>query len=184
MSGLLNLYRNLLRKYPLRMQAIQAGALMALGDQIAQNFVEKRKFQDVDYIRTAKFYAIGFCIGGPATYTWYGILDKYIGSKGGVVAMKKVACDQLFFAPCFIGVLLSSVGFMQGNDINSIREKLREEYLEILRNNYKVWPMVQMVNFAFVPLQYQVLVVQSVAVLWNSYVSYRTNRDVLHKANS
>ncbi|XP_015119217.1 protein Mpv17 [Diachasma alloeum] len=184
MSRLLNLYRNLLSKYPLRMQAIQAGALMAVGDQIAQNFVEKRKFEDIDYIRTAKFYAIGFCIGGPATYTWYGLLDKHIGSKGGLVAMKKVACDQLLFAPCFIGVLLSAVGFMQGNNVNSIREKLQREYLEILRNNYKVWPMVQMMNFAFVPLQYQVLVVQSVAVLWNSYVSYRTNRDVADNPHS
>ncbi|XP_011297995.1 protein Mpv17 [Fopius arisanus] len=184
MSQLLNLYRHLLGKYPFRVQAIQAGALMALGDQIAQNLVEGRNFEEIDYSRTMKFYAIGFCIGGPTTFTWYRLLDKHIGSKGGLVAAKKVACDQLLFAPCFIGVLLSSIGFMQGNSLNSVREKLQKEYLDILRNNYKVWPMVQMINFAFVPLQYQVLVVQSVAVLWNSYVSYRTNRDVIKKTDS
>lgn len=36
---------------------------MALGDQIAQNFVEKRKFQDLDLLRTSQFFGIGFCVG-------------------------------------------------------------------------------------------------------------------------
>lgn len=75
---------------------------------------------------------------GPATRTWYGILDKYIGSKGGLVVVKKVACDQILFAPTFIVILLSTIGLMQGNDITSIKKKLDNEYVDILINNYKV----------------------------------------------
>ncbi|XP_057331291.1 protein Mpv17-like [Microplitis mediator] len=179
MSGFFKLYKQFLNKYPLGLQAIQAGALMAAGDQLAQNLVEKRNFNELDFVRTAKFYAIGFFIGGPATRTWYGVLDKYIGSKGKVVALKKVACDQVLFAPAFIVVLLTSIGLMQGKDIGGIKTKLSNEYKDILINNYKLWPMVQLVNFTFVPLQYQVLFVQSVAVFWNTYVSFRTNRDAL-----
>lgn len=85
-------------------------------------------------------FSISFIIifQGPATRTWYGILDKFIGSKGGLVAVKKVACDQLLFAPFFIVILLSTVGFMQGNDVNSIKKKLENEYPDILISNYKV----------------------------------------------
>ncbi|XP_044578301.1 protein Mpv17 [Cotesia glomerata] len=184
MSGFFKFYKQLLVKYPLGLQALQAGALMAVGDQMAQNLVENRSFNDLDFMRTAKFYAIGFFIGGPSTRTWYGVLDKYIGSKGTVVALKKVAFDQLLFAPTFIVVLLSSIGLMQGNDINGIKTKLSNEYKDILINNYKLWPMVQLVNFTFVPLHYQVLFVQSVAVFWNTYVSFRTNRGALHKKNN
>lgn len=32
---------------------------MALGDQIAQNLVERRKIKDLDFIRTAQFGCIG-----------------------------------------------------------------------------------------------------------------------------
>ena len=35
---------------------------MAFGDQIAQNLVEKRSFNKLDFIRTAKFAGIGFFI--------------------------------------------------------------------------------------------------------------------------
>ncbi|KAK0098628.1 hypothetical protein PV326_005961 [Microctonus aethiopoides] len=177
MRGFYKIYKNLLIKYPLGVQAFQTGTLMAVGDQLAQNLVEKRKLKDLDFLRTAQFYAIGFCFGGPAVRTWYGILDKYIGSKGGLVTIKKVAIDQILFAPTFIVLLLTTIGIMQGNDATSIKNKLKNEYTDILWNNYKLWPMVQLVNFAFVPLNYQVLVVQCVAVLWNCYVSYRTNRD-------
>lgn len=35
---------------------------MGLGDQIAQNFIEKRSVKDLDFVRTAKFFSIGFVI--------------------------------------------------------------------------------------------------------------------------
>lgn len=35
---------------------------MALGDQIAQNFVEQRKFKELDFVRTAQFGSIGLFI--------------------------------------------------------------------------------------------------------------------------
>ncbi|XP_024943935.1 protein Mpv17 isoform X2 [Cephus cinctus] len=150
---------------------------MGLGDQLAQNVVERRKFENLDFIRTAQFFGIGFFIGGPATRTWYGILDRHFGSKGGTVALKKVACDQLLFAPSFIVILLSTISALQGGNMEDIKSRLKNDYIDILKNNYKLWPVVQLVNFALVPLHYQVLVVQSVAVLWNTYISYRTNRD-------
>ncbi|XP_031831130.1 mitochondrial inner membrane protein MPV17 [Nomia melanderi] len=173
MQSVIKLYQRLLIKYPLRIQAVQAGTLMALGDQIAQNLVERKK--DLDYIRTIQFGSIGFFIAGPVTRTWYGILDRYIGSKGGTVVLKKVCCDQLLFAPAFLLVLLSVIGILQGNDTQNLKTKLQNEYPDILKSNYKIWPMVQLFNFYFIPLQYQVLIVQSVALLWNTYISYRTS---------
>lgn len=77
-------------------------------------------------------------IQGPSTRTWYGILDKYIGSKGYTVGIKKVACDQLLFAPTFIAVLLVTIGTCQGKDVKQLKTKLASEYSDILINNYKV----------------------------------------------
>jgi len=175
MLNVTRLYQRVLRKYPAGTQVVQAGILMGLGDQIAQNFIEHSK--SIDFVRTAQFAGIGFFISGPATVTWYRILNKYIGSKGYSVAIKKVACDQIFFAPTFLTVILITIGICQGKDIEKLKIKMANEYSEILMNNYKLWPVVQLVNFSLVPLNYQTLVVQSVALLWNSYISYRTSLD-------
>ncbi|XP_012264931.1 protein Mpv17 isoform X3 [Athalia rosae] len=151
---------------------------MGTGDQIAQNFVEQRKFKDLDFNRSSQFVCIGSFLAGPTTSIWYRILERNIGSKSSTAALKKVLLDQGCFAPFFITVLLTVIGKLQGKDFEGIKRKLKSDYFDILFNNYKLWPMVQLANFYFIRLEYQVLVVQSVAIFWNTYISYRTNRDV------
>lgn len=123
---------------------------------------------------------IGFA-GGLGLRKWYGVLNNTFSKSSNKTAnaIKKMAMDQIVFAPIFIGVLISAIGSLQGNTPAQIKGKLEREYPDILRNNYKLWPAVQLINFTFVPLNYQVLLVQIVAVLWNTYISFATNVEVI-----
>lgn len=81
----------------------------------------------------------------------------------------RVACDQLLFAPTFIGVFLSSMAVLEGT---SPRDKLDRNYASALKANYYIWPAVQGVNFTLVPLHHRVLFVNVVSIGWNCYLSY------------
>lgn len=108
---------------------------------------------------------------------FYGVLDRHLRHRNAVVrTLQKVCVDQLVFAPVFMAVLVSIIGFMQHRSVDKVAEKLRREYLDILVANYYVWPWVQLVNFRFVPLNYQVPLTQLVAVMWNIYISWKTNQ--------
>lgn len=67
---------------------------------------------------------------------------------------------------------------MQGNKPSEVRKKLEREYPEILVANYKLWPAIQLLNFYFVPLNYQVVLVQIIAVMWNTYICFKTSTPV------
>ncbi|XP_045760928.1 protein Mpv17 [Maniola jurtina] len=171
--GIFQIYQKVLARRPYLVQAIQTGALMGAGDLIAQIIIEKKS--TVDYKRTLKFSSIGLFVGGPALRVWYGLLNKYVGATGKTVAMKKVFVDQFIFAPTFLFFILVAVGTMQGKSWNSIEKDMHDNYFDVLKSNYYIWPWVQLVNFYYIPLQYQVLLVQFVALFWNTYLSWKTN---------
>lgn len=125
------------------------------------------------------FIRCALCLQGPALRFWYGILNKHIGSTGKTVALKKVFVDQFVFAPTFIIFILGAVGTMQGKSFEVVKKEVSGNYLDVLKANYLIWPWVQIVNFYFVPLHHQVLLVQSVALFWNTYLSWKTNRKLL-----
>ncbi|CAG9783060.1 unnamed protein product [Diatraea saccharalis] len=174
--SIFKLYQQLLNRRPYLMQAVQTGTLMAAGDIICQSLIEKKKLRHLDVKRTIGFSSIGFFVGGPALRVWYGLLNKHIGSTGKSVALKKVFVDQVLFAPAFLYLILIAVGTLQGKSFDTIKADLKANYTDVLITNYYIWPWVQLINFYYVPLQYQVLVVQSVALFWNTYLSWKTNR--------
>lgn len=85
----------------------------------------------------------------------------------------------MIFAPAFLFFILIAVAAMQGKSQETIKQEVLANYFDVLKTNYYVWPWVQLVNFYYIPLQYQVLIVQSVALFWNTYLSWKTNHKSL-----
>lgn len=73
----------------------------------------------------------------------------------------RVAADQLVFTPVNLFCFLSSMSIMEGSDP---MEKLRKAYWPTYKTNLGVWSTVQLGNFALVPLEYRVLVVNVVSL--------------------
>ncbi|KAI9332808.1 integral membrane protein mpv17 pmp22 family [Obelidium mucronatum] len=169
-------YDQILRKHPIGTQALTTAGLFILGDVLAQQVVERRNDKH-DILRTLKLGAFGGLIAGPSIALWYPFLQKNIklGTETkNVVA--RVVLDQTLFAPTFLGIFITSTTLMNGHSFADVKTRLKDGYSEALINNWKVWPAVQMVNFAFVPLLYRSLVVNTIATGWNTYLSLLTSR--------
>ncbi|KAG7156321.1 Mpv17-like [Homarus americanus] len=152
------------------------GTLTGAGDVLSQVLVEKKSANQFEWQRTVRFFAIGSFLVGPVLSRWYKVLDSRIGSGKGVIALKKVAADQGLFSPVFLGVFLTVLGAMQGNTPQHIQNDIKKNYKDILLTCWSVWPAVQICNFSFVPLHHQVLVVQTFALFWNTYLAWKTNQ--------
>lgn len=174
LNKFMNLYSRLLKNNLILVQSVQAGILCGTGDVIAQVVTEKKSASEIDINRTGCFVVLGAGFIGPTITIWYKFLSRTLGDKGKSVALKKVAVDQLLFVPPFQIALITVINSLQGRDFEFIKDQLRQKYTDILIAGYKLWPAVQIVNFYFVPLSYQVLVVQSVALFWNAYISWKT----------
>uniref|UniRef100_A0A667G054 Mitochondrial inner membrane protein Mpv17 n=1 Tax=Lynx canadensis TaxID=61383 RepID=A0A667G054_LYNCA len=169
-------YQRALTVHPWKVQVLTAGSLMGLGDIISQQLVERRGLREHQTGRTLTMVSVGCGFVGPVVGGWYRVLDRLVPGTTKVDALKKMLLDQGGFAPCFLGCFLPLVGALNGLSAQDNWAKLRRDYPDALITNYYLWPAVQLANFYLVPLHYRLAVVQCVAVLWNSYLSWKAHR--------
>jgi len=169
-------------------QSLTTALLIGLGDILSQNLVERRgcvtqsaviqcEKQYYDWNRTGRMFTVGMTVVGPLTYAWFLFLEKRVKFHPPFkVALVKVGLDQTIAAPLFLLMFISSVGFLERKPFHLIQRDLQAGFLDIMRANYFVWPLVQFINFAFVPFSYRIAFVQTIAVGWNTYLSHKVNR--------
>lgn len=177
LTKLQNVYKYVLNNHPYATQGVQAGMIMGAGDVLAQVAIENRSLDNINILRTGQFTMLGTFLIGPTLRLVYGILDRKIKTQHPLKrALQKVACDQLLFAPIFNLIVTSAISIIQGYRGQAVIERVRENYVDIMMTNYCLWPAAQIINFSFVPLNYQVLYAQTVALGWNTYFSWKMSK--------
>lgn len=183
---------------PVATNCISAAVLFGVGDILAQTVVPatqtghhvietdikriEHKLEDtsknLDWARTTKATIYGGFIFAPlASKFWYPFLNSLRGSTPAKTALKRVAFDQLGFSPlCGIPLYYTCLGIMDGKSSSEIREHLSKNYKTTLFTNWSIWPMVQFLNFRFMPPDYRLLMVNTISIGWNTFLSYMNNR--------
>jgi len=143
--------------------------LVAGGDAVAQLYIEKAS--KLDLRRVLKMAIMGGCIVGPTLHFWYAFLNRTFTSPTTTGAFMRLAADQGVFGPAFIVVIFS---FMLGMDgrIDDLPAHLKAHWLEATLTNWVLWIPTMFLVFRFVPPTFQVLVVNGVALVWNTYLSW------------
>ena len=78
--------------------------------------------------------------------------------------------DQFGFAPIFLPSFMGVLWTLEGR--SNIPQQLVEVSPDLIVANWSLWVPAMTINFGFVPLKYQVLFGNVVALLWNVYLSY------------
>lgn len=183
-QGLWAKYNHHLVVNPLITKGITAGAIAFVADIICQTAfttdeeAKKKPFLDrVDWKRTFNFTLLNTVFMSTSAHYWYGFLSTKIAGDTMVAAIKRVAFDQLLFAPAIISTLFTGNMLLKGDaDLATILEKLKNDLPSTLLYNYSLWVPAQLINFRFVPPQLRVLWANFIGFFWNIYLSSATNK--------
>lgn len=83
-----------------------------------------------------------------------------------------MAADQIMVAPILTPMFMFNVQLLDSKSFDFSLAKTRAAIFPVLMNNYKLWPMVQLINLSVVPMQYRIAFLQLVGLFWGAYVSY------------
>ncbi|KAF3320411.1 protein Mpv17 isoform X2 [Carex littledalei] len=108
----------------------------------------------------------------------YEYLDRYIRQRllmkpnSAKFVATKVAADGLLFGPLDLLVFFSYMGFSSGHSAQQVKEDVKRDFLPALLLGGTVWPVVQIANFRFIPVRYQLLYVNLFCLLDSTFLSW------------
>ena len=117
-------------------------------------------------------------IVGPIQRTWFLTLERFIPPTSKIQIVKKLIVDQTIYGPFIIFFFYSLSGILAGKELREVKLLLQERYIKTILTAYKIWPLVQAVNFSVVPLQHRANFVQLVSLCWNMYLSWMANKSI------
>lgn len=166
-------YTKKLDTHPLLTKGITSGIIAGTGDGICQ-FLSVSENDDwkMDWLRTGRFFIMGCFWVAPCTHVWYNFLNTQLFPGPSTVwrVTQRVMVDQFGFAVLFLPSFMGLLWLMEGR--HDIPQQLMTIGPDVLVANWSLWIPVMSINFAIVPVKFQVLFGNVFALLWNTYLSY------------
>lgn len=191
-------YDTLLQQYPIVTKASTSCVIFGIGDALAQKLEHRqanhrlnphdkkaRKNQSLDMKRILRMAMWGMLFA-PIGHLWYGKLEHLLPSKTWSTVASKIALDQLMFTPPTTLLFFSSTHLFeraQFGDLNSdvhhfhtAFQHAQDKLIPTLRVNYCVWPVIHIVTFTSIPLNYRIFFINIMSLGWSSYLSMIANK--------
>jgi len=171
-------YLEQLEKNPVVTKALTAAFTSVISDVLAQ-YLTGTPLSALNYTSIRNQLLIGLFIRGPFVHYWFIVLEEIFarlgyGSKKASnsmpVVLAKVFLDQATFSPAYNLFYFYVIGLMEGRTLQYIHDKISREFLLVMMMNYKVWPLVNVLNFKYVPANLRVLFGNIVGIFWTAYV--------------
>jgi protein Mpv17 len=169
------MYNRASKERPIVTSCITSGLLMGGGDVMCQAILRRTGHSSEKVLepeRSVHMASWGVCVYGPLAHAWYSRLDHWIPIPGRVGTWAKIAADQLILTPPLTVGFFTWMHALQGIDIQSSFEALKQKLLPTLLADCGVWPLVHYVTFAYVPVSLRVLWVNNANLFWNSFLSF------------
>ncbi|XP_073314373.1 uncharacterized protein [Primulina huaijiensis] len=179
-------YQNCLATHPVKTQVISSGLIWGVGDIAAQTVTQStsRRSYDEDKelkinwrrVATTSLFGLGFV--GPVGHFWYEGLDRFIRLRLQLrpnsfrFVGTKVAVDGIIFGPLDLLVFFTYMGFSTGKSVTQVKQDVKRDFLPALILEGGIWPIVQVANFRFIPVRYQLLYVNFFCLLDSCFLSW------------
>ncbi|KAL5697508.1 hypothetical protein ACHQM5_028641 [Ranunculus cassubicifolius] len=189
--GLWKWYQKCLTVHPVKTQVVSSGILWGLGDIAAQSIThsttktnqllntqdDDEKFK-INWKRVGITSMFGFGFVGPVGHFWYEGLDRVIRHRfllqprSFKFVATKVALDGFIFGPLDLFVFFTYMGFSLGKTTAQVKEHVKRDFLPALIVEGGAWPLLQVANFRYVPVRYQLLYVNVFCLLDSAFLSW------------
>lgn len=182
---------------PVLTNATTSAFVMLAGDRIAQRLEGRKQASAASWARSGVLMSFSSLIASPFFTTFWALLEKRIPGRTLANAVAKAAMTALVATPLMNAAFFAYTTSMEHLILPEqaiihadgsvtpqkplaakVRQAFEAKYLDTVKMSAIVWIPLNTANFALVPPHLRVLVAQTAAVLWSTFLSIVAHRDI------
>jgi len=178
---------------PLLTKSITSCATNAFSDVLCQKLIITAKEEEndtstspltIDKERLGQAAVTGLIWSGPITHYWYKILfgKLTISINDPIISLiVQILLDSIIFSPITVSGYFTLRSIMEGSGIEGIKDKLSTRLVKTVLGAWKFWPAANIINFGFIPLEFRVLYMNLLSIIWSFYLTNVNGQKIVSK---
>ncbi|CAL8332533.1 unnamed protein product [Merluccius merluccius] len=164
---MLNVLLRPIKRFPWVTNVTLYGCLFAGGDFVHQWLTRRA---DLDWSHTRNVAVIAFSFHGNFNFFWMRFLERRFPGRSVRMVLSKVLLDQTAAAPLATTVFYTGMSVLEGKP--DILQDWRDKFLNTYKTGLMVWPFMQFVNIALVPLYLRTSFTGCCAFVWATFLCF------------
>jgi Mpv17 / PMP22 family len=164
-------------------KCISAGLISSLGNVLAQKIThfqkeeEKEKAEEgkpfqVDLAQVSRFALLNMAFVAPVLHHWYNFINRAVPGTSIARVLQRTFWDEFVFSPVYVPIFLGMLWKLEGSSNENIWKMTKSEVPSIIVAEWITWVPTMLVTFRYVPIKFQVLVINVVGVVWQTFLAY------------
>uniref|UniRef100_A0A182RS84 Protein Mpv17 n=1 Tax=Anopheles funestus TaxID=62324 RepID=A0A182RS84_ANOFN len=145
---------------------------------LVQQSLEGRRFGSFDYGQCIRYGLYGALYVAPTIYGWVKISTIMWPNMNLKTALFKAIVEQATYGPfagvSFLFIMSLAEGATTGQAMQEVKVKFPQTYMIGLT----VWPIIQTINFAFVPERNRVPFVAACSFVWTVFLASIKSKEI------
>lgn len=171
-------FREVSQKYPIVRGMASYTLIWPTGCLVQQKLVGK---DELNYGQALRFSLYGGFFVAPTLYCWLRCSSYFWPKSDLKSALTKALIEQVTYSPAAMCCFFFGMNLLEMKPITECFEEVKQKFWPTYKVGVCVWPVLQTVNFIFVPEHNRVVYVSFCSFMWTSFLAYMKSRETRTK---
>ncbi|GAB0094446.1 SYM1 [Sergentomyia squamirostris] len=144
---------------------------------IVQQTIAGKRWDTYDYKKCVRFCLYGTFFVAPTLYMWVRFSSRIWPATGLRTAAKKAVIEQFTYGPFAQSSFLFIMPLLEGRSVKEAVEDVRLKLPPTWKVAVCFWPVIQTINFTYVPERNRVPFVAAGSLVWTIFLAYMNQFD-------
>ncbi|XP_012176482.1 mpv17-like protein isoform X4 [Bombus affinis] len=164
--------REVSKKYPIVRGMVSYAVIWPTGSLIQQKLTGH---DELNYMQALRFSLYGGFFVAPTLYCWMRCSSYFWPKSDLKSAITKALIEQVTYSPTAMCCFFFGMNLLEMKPVAECIEEVKHKFWPTYKVKYVgvcVWPILQTINFFFVPEHNRVIYVSFCSLIWTSFLAY------------